>query len=94
MHPHPPVPAPALPTLSGLALHACLPTYPCLQVFMLSSEAEINSELLTRILQRGHSRLPVYEGQDRQVGAGGVALPEMCCWAGSTVQQGGMPVRP
>jgi hypothetical protein len=41
----------------------------CLQVFMLSSEAEINAELLTRILQRGHSRLPVYEGQDKQVGA-------------------------
>ena len=66
---------------------ACLPA--CLQVFMLSSEAEINSELLTRILQRGHSRLPVYEGQDKQVGAAAaVVLQEVYCRAGGTARSG------
>lgn len=34
---------------------------------MLSSEAEVNDALLLRILQRGHSRLPVYEGDNKEV---------------------------
>ena len=37
---------------------------------MLSSDAEINDALLLAILQRGHSRLPVYEGANKQVGGG------------------------
>jgi len=37
---------------------------------MLSSDAEVNDELLLRILERGHSRLPVYEGENKQVSTG------------------------
>ncbi len=37
---------------------------------MISSDAEVNDELLLKILQRGHSRLPVYEGSNKQVGRG------------------------
>lgn len=33
---------------------------------MISSDAEVNDELLLKILQRGHSRLPVYEGNNKQ----------------------------
>lgn len=54
----------------------------CLQVFMLSSEAVINDELLKQAIDRGHSRVPVYEGS-RQVGwaAGDLVLAEGgCTW--------------
>lgn len=52
------------------------------QVFMISSDAEVNDELLLKILQRGHSRLPVYEGNNKQVGALGCLLLCCCCCAG------------
>lgn len=44
---------------------------------MISSDAEVNDELLLKILQRGHSRLPVYEGNNKQVRALRCSLP---CW--------------
>lgn len=43
----------------------------CIQVFMISSDAEVNDELLLKILQRGHSRLPVYEGGNKQASVSG-----------------------
>lgn len=48
---------------------------------MISSDAEVNDELLLKILQRGHSRLPVYEGNNKQVGALGCLL---LCWMWGT----------
>ena len=44
---------------------------PLLQVFMLSTDAEVNAELLRTILAHGHSRLPVFEERGGSGGSGG-----------------------
>lgn len=38
---------------------------------MLSSDDEINDELLQRVIQAGHSRVPVYAQNNKQVGHAG-----------------------
>ncbi|KAL4421316.1 hypothetical protein ABPG75_010607 [Micractinium tetrahymenae] len=50
---------------------------PMTKVMMLSSEAEVNGELLLRILGRGHSRLPVYEGANKENIMGLVLVKEL-----------------
>lgn len=40
---------------------------PLSKVFMLSSEALVDKGLLAMVLQAGHSRVPVYEGDSKQV---------------------------
>ena len=45
---------------------------------MLSSDATISKELLAEVIAAGHSRMPVYEGTNKQAGLGratGSALP-------------------
>ena len=39
-----------------------------LQVFMLSSDDEINDDLLHRVIVAGHSRMPVYAQNNKQAG--------------------------
>ena len=70
-------PSPCTAPLSSLWLpltHTCRTTPPPSpfppQVFMLSGDAVINQELLARVLAAGHSRVPVYEGDNKQVGRG------------------------
>ncbi|PRW32510.1 Metal transporter CNNM4 [Chlorella sorokiniana] len=50
---------------------------PIEKVFMISSDAEVNDELLLKILQRGHSRLPVYEGSNKQAIVGLILVKEL-----------------
>lgn len=61
------------------------------QVFMLSSNAEVNDELLLQILRRGHSRLPVYEGDNKTVGGlvGRWYNRQVCRAAGWQMYEGG-----
>ncbi|KAI3423938.1 hypothetical protein D9Q98_009772 [Chlorella vulgaris] len=47
------------------------------KVFALSSDAEVTDELLWSILRRGHSRLPVYQGEDKQNIVGLVIVKEL-----------------
>lgn len=66
--PHPFVPCPAPITQTSAA--PSLPLSLLLispQVLMLSSEAVINKPLLERVIAAGHSRVPVYEGDNKQV---------------------------
>jgi hypothetical protein len=41
---------------------------PLSKVFMLRSDAVIDAQLLSTVLSAGHSRVPVYEGDNKQVG--------------------------
>lgn len=40
---------------------------PLSKVFAVSLEAEINEGMLTTIIERGHSRIPVYDGSNKAV---------------------------
>eukprot|EP00887_Chlorella_sp_A99_P005745 scaffold1.g5745.t1 len=47
------------------------------QVFMVSSEQEINDAFLQQVIQRGHSRVPVYEGTNRHAINGLILVKEL-----------------
>lgn len=45
------------------------PASPCVfQVLMLSGDAVVDKELLVTVIRAGHSRVPVHEGNNKQVG--------------------------
>ncbi|PRW58116.1 DUF21 domain-containing protein [Chlorella sorokiniana] len=46
-------------------------------VFMLSSEDEINDDLLQRVIQAGHSRVPVYAQNNKQAILGVILVKEL-----------------
>lgn len=43
------------------------PPSPPLQVFMLRTDAVIDAQLLSLVLAAGHSRVPVHDGENKQV---------------------------
>ncbi|KAF6253868.1 hypothetical protein COO60DRAFT_1273472 [Scenedesmus sp. NREL 46B-D3] len=64
----------ALDLTSKTALSAMTPIH---KVFMLSEDAVLDEALVRRVLQSGHSRLPVYRGSNEQDVVGLVLVKEL-----------------
>lgn len=58
-----------------------------LQVFTLSADAVIDKKLLEGVIAAGHSRVPVHEGDNKQVRPAGASVPG-CMGTGRRLREG------